>query len=262
MKLFNTEEALLRIEGPDAEKFLQGQLTCDVRTVDATRTSLFAYCTVQGKVLVIGRLFFLANCYYLAIPHSLLTVTQTALAKYARFSKVTLADASHELMSVGSWQAEPTENLPLEIDSANFSEGLLYTRLPSESYRYSIYGPPTAFSTLSLADAAEWRLQNIEAGIPTLYPETSEQFTAHMLNLPALNAVSFEKGCYLGQEIIARTEHRGTTKRVLQQRTITSTIPLVPGHNLADPADANKTIVVDAVATAPDTYRALVVTAL
>lgn len=76
---------------------------------------------------------------------------------------------------------------------------------------------------------ADWQLKLIEAGIPMIYPETSEKFLPHELNLPALHAVSFEKGCYTGQEIIARMHYRGKLKTHLYQANIHSTDFLLPG---------------------------------
>ena len=158
----------LIVTGVDAEKFLQGQLTCDLRKITLGESGLGAHCNLQGRVVSLFQLQHESNAWRLTMPTSLVDIAEKALRHYARFSKVT-------------FQREQ---------------------------------PPREGSV------AAWQLAKIETGIPYITDKTSGLFLPHELNLPALGAVSFDKGCYLGQEIVARIEYRGKVKKHLQKITL------------------------------------------
>lgn len=149
---------LLSIQGPDAAKFLQGQLTCDVLQLADGQSILGAYCNIKGKVQSVFKLHNIASIFMLQMHPELLQPTMLELQKYAVFSQVSLSIVEH---------ARPPINA----------------------------------------------LQEINSKIPEIYPQTVELFFPHDINLPALGAVSFTKGCYRGQEIVARMQHRGNLKR-------------------------------------------------
>jgi folate-binding protein YgfZ len=212
--------SLIRIHGPDAEKFLQGQLTCDIHKLTPQQNILGAYCNYKGRVIAIFRLFLRNNNYYLLLPKSILENTFSTFKKYAMFSKVTL---------------------DIVDDFRVISDDPLFN------------------SSNHLNDETQWRLFNIQQGIPTIYPQTNEMFTPHMLNLPELGAVSFNKGCYLGQEVIARTEYLGKSKRQMFQKEIISNKTLSPGEEVYNEASEKIGIIVDAVKTDINKYLALIV---
>lgn len=175
---------VIHVHGPDAGKFLQGQLTCDVLALTDGNRNLGAYCNIQGKIASLFWLEYKSAAYWLQLPAELVQPTITELKKYAVFSKVTL-----EIVE---------QDVPIN-------------------------------------DLAE-----IMANIPAVYPATKNEFFPHDINLPALGAVSFTKGCYRGQEIVARMQHRGNLKRGLYRFTIDKPeikpgqiITVVPTNNKA-----------------------------
>lgn len=226
-----THYGLLTVEGKDANKFLQGQLTCDVNEISPTQTRLGAHCNPQGRVISLFRLYWLQDKYYLQMPRELLPIALASLKKYAVFFKVVLTDASDSLRQVGYQEQNLntfSSQFPTEIDSAITLNGCIVTKIPGVKTRFQLIGPHEHEIWNQIADQAaevspqEWEQSQITAGIPSIYPETSEKFLPHELNLPKLNGVNFKKGCYTGQEIIARMEYRGKLKNHLYHARINS----------------------------------------
>lgn len=209
---------LLRISGEGAKKLLQGQLTCDLEVVSHTQTRLGAHCNPQGRVISLFRLFMYHDQYYMQMPLESLPVATAALKKYAVFFKVELQDESNELNQLG-FIGEPLTNFPKDIDEAALINDVLVIKVPGTEPRFICIGNKIDKSHItenaqSITDNT-WKSLDLQAGIPAIYPETSDEFLPHELNLPQLNAVSFQKGCYTGQEIIARMEYRGKLKHHL-----------------------------------------------
>lgn len=207
---------LISVAGLDAEKFLQGQLTCNVAEVDETRFSLGACCNPQGRIIATFRLFKFQGAYYLFLPRESMALALNHLQKYAIFSKVKLEEDT----------SEGTLNI--------IQQQLDYT------------------------DDHAWQLQNIHAGIAEIYPETSGQFTPHDINYPKLNGVSFNKGCYTGQEIIARMEYRGKLKQRLYQAEFKGNTPPKPGDLIYAPDDKQVGVVIN-IAKQNEHHHALLV---
>lgn len=178
----------LKVSGPDAAKLLQGQLTCDVTQLP----SFAAHCNPQGRVVSFFYLFCLENQYYLFMPRTMVPVTLAALKKYAVFYKVSLEDASETLECIGSMTV---------VENA--------ISLPFGKNRFLIIQAKTP----DVTNITEWKQLDIAEGIPQVYPETSSTFLPHDINLDQLNAISLNKGCYTGQEIIARMQYRGKLKK-------------------------------------------------
>jgi folate-binding protein YgfZ len=154
------------------------------------------------------------------LPKAILENTLNTLKKFAAFSKVKIENITNDL----------------EISS------------------YSVFKNIGNFDNEN-----SWQLFNIEKGIPTIYSQTIEMFTPHMLNLPELGAVSFDKGCYLGQEIIARTEYLGKSKRQMCRAIIeTNEIPL-PGNKLVNHDNEDVGNVVSAALTVEKKFLMLAV---
>lgn len=208
----------IKVSGKDAANFLQGQLTADINAITSSLSSLSARCTPQGRVVSVFRIFQYQDAYFLRLPLSMVQITIESLKKFAIFSKVTIEDKSSEWVAIGFMHLN---------ESIDTSEGYI-TVVPGEE-RFEYYVPKSDFYVLwerlksyttSLPGKA-WRILDLEAGIPEIHPETSELYTAHDLNLPELNAVSFTKGCYAGQEIVARTHFRATLKQHLYRGMMT-----------------------------------------
>lgn len=235
---------LIRTNGKDAKQFLQGQLTCDLEEINAERSRLGAHCDVKGRIIAIFRLFFYQNDYYFLLPSSMLSLLLASLQKYAVFSKVTLTNVSKDWQKIGLYGPSlkdllTDQNLYVakENEVAEFCDKLSIS-IPGPVPRHILLAPtsePIKFiKTLEQQNIDHWHLLDIMAGIPTIYPETSAQFTPHQLNFPQINGVSFNKGCYIGQEIIARTHYLGRSKSRLFRVGFQDNNPSSPGTPLFD----------------------------
>jgi tRNA-modifying protein YgfZ len=218
------EMAVLRLAGPDVIRFLQGQLSQDVTRL-AQSTSLFAGLhNSQGRCLALLRLFALDQQLVLAtVPTSLAAAVRTQLGKFILRSKLTIEDASSQ------WQCYGLAG----VDAAAAASTRLHFAMDGSGMRQLVVA--ARGETLPEAERAppiEWQLDNIEAGIPELCPATSGSFIAQMLNLDLLDGISFTKGCYTGQEIIARSHYLGQVKRRMQRFRTSRRAPLAPGERV------------------------------
>jgi len=195
-----SKPGLLKVSGPDVRKFLQGQLTTDMDALNSGNGVLSAHCNPQGRIISLFYLFNVNNDYFLAMPHDLLSIAQKALQKYAAFYKAIIEDASHTLTLVG------TRDIPAP-DTA-----LAAYAFPDQNRLLCLQ--PALPASEHTSDA-EWQAMNIQAGIPEITAATSGLFLPHDINLPDLHAVCFTKGCFTGQEIIARMHYRGKPKNHL-----------------------------------------------
>ncbi len=215
---------LIKVTGNDAETFLQGQFTNDVRQVTDTLSQLSAMCSPKGRVIVNFRLFKRDNAYYLLLPKESLVATIKRLQMYVLRAKVKLEDASDHLYAIGIAGANSSEILtdclgfapPTEINACLTVEKITVLKLPDNQARYIVI--TETLDNLSTcgeisADESEWQLLDILAGLPQILPATNEAFVPQMLNYDILNGISFKKGCYTGQEVVARMQYLGTLKR-------------------------------------------------
>ncbi len=205
--------SVLKTSGIDAKKLLQGQVTCNVDEVSALESRLAAHCNAQGRVLSLFYLTEYQSIYYLIMPNTMINLCLTALKKYAVFYKVELSEAPIHV--IGFYGGEKPQDRPI-------------TTIDAE--RFFVLDIHKKFAVHAHAEALQhWQYLNIIAGIPMIYPETSGFFLPHEINLIQLNAVSFTKGCYTGQEIIARMEYKGKLKKHLYTAEIQSYATPIPG---------------------------------
>ncbi|HSW68899.1 MAG TPA: hypothetical protein VLI69_01905 [Gammaproteobacteria bacterium] len=229
-----TELGLLRISGEQAKKFLQGQLTCNLDDITSSQFRPGAHCNPQGRVISLFQLFMYDNDYYLQMPRELIPVAMQALQKYAVFFKVKLNDASQTLKQLG-YAGDELPDMPKNIHEQLSLDQFIVMRLPGAPVRYQFIGKIDAMNSLQSEqkkDFNAWKSMDILHKIASIYPETSEKFLPHELDLPHLNAVSFNKGCYTGQEIIARMEYRGKLKNHLYLRKIHTEATLKRGSEI------------------------------
>lgn len=250
----------IQVQGEKAASFLQGQLTCDIREVNSNQTRLAAYCNHKGRVLASLRVLQFNGDFYLELPESMADFTIQQLQKIALLSRVNLKLT--ELTSLGCHISE-TPNLPEITDNAVISQNVLIIRVSGTIPRYEVIGHPADLESIhkeiQVIDNEHWRCLDIENGIPWIYPETQNLFTPHMLNFPQLNAVSFSKGCYVGQEVIARTHYLGATKRQLLNITLKASQSPKPGDKIYNEAMQEIGIVVNAAMNAINQYQILAV---
>jgi len=226
----------IRIAGPDSSKFLQGQLSCDITQITTKLSSLGAHCNPKGRMLALFRLLLWQNDYFMLLPKSILPETLATLQKYARFCKTQLTDVSAEFACFGCYGesadamlAEFLAPIPTHINNVVINNNCLLVRIANPNSttdtfaRVLVIGKQpdiisihkTLLTQASEANAQDWHLLDIQAKLAQLYPQTIATLTPHELNLPALNGVSFSKGCYTGQEVVARMEHLGKLKKHL-----------------------------------------------
>jgi hypothetical protein len=248
---------LLSIRGPDSRRFLQGQLSNDVSELDATaphpgaRLLRAGLHNPQGRTLaLLGLLAQDADTVLAILPRELLSATLATLRRYVLRSKVVLADESdaYRLQGLSSDAPAPAAGLCVGYGA----ERRLLIARASE--------PPMvrAADTLSYAS---WHALDIAAGLPQVYASTSGQFIAQMLNLDCIGAVSFTKGCYTGQEVIARAHYRGRVKRRLQRFLSREPLQLHPGDS-GELSEAGSVRVVDSVQHSDGRCEFLAVAAL
>lgn len=220
--------ALMSAEGPDTPDFLQGQFSNDVRQVSAEASQLSAYCSPKGRILANFRLFYMQDHYYLEMPQALLDTTLKRLRMFVMRSQVTLDDASNSMARMGlagpdseQYITDSGLSCPTAVDAARQTGNVLVLRIPGPSPRFEIHGPVADLIPLwnKLADkttavgANTWSILDIRSGLPVIQNQTVESFVPQMVNLELINGVSFKKGCYPGQEIVARMQYLGKLKK-------------------------------------------------
>jgi len=213
---------VLRARGADMVRFLQGQLSNDLTRLSAECSLLAGYHNPQGRVIGVLRLVHLAADDVLAVlPRELVVPVAQRLAKFILRAKVKLADESSLWVIAGLPGRAATDlpELPHAVDRAARIDESIVVRLAGESPRWLVVSPAAQRLALdsSPALAARWQRLAIAAGAPQVYAATSEHFLAQMLNLDVLGAIAFDKGCYTGQEVIARAHYRGRVKRRMQR---------------------------------------------
>lgn len=243
-----SHHGLIRFSGYDTQTFLQSQLTCDIRNINLHQAQYGGYCTPKGRVLARFLLWQQDGDYLMELPISLTASIQKRLALYVLRAKVQLTDASNDLVRIGL--AGPNSAILIEE----------ITRSPSRSDQRPLHVmhnenltilclTPTRMELLTSIENASalweqlnqrakpvgagcWNWLDIRSGIPVILPETQEEFLPQMINLDALDGVSFKKGCYPGQEIVARTQYLGKLKRRMFQAHIATTETIKAGDAL------------------------------
>ena len=218
---------LIHIRGNDAEDFLQGQLTQDVALLSAAVSLPAAWCNPKGRVITTVRLLSLDDSIGLLIPASLVDTVIQKLTMYRLRSDVAIARASENWTSMmlgddHEFDALADQGLLPASNAACASKGLIAVDHSDGERFVEVFGPNAAFEEAGLAinatDIDERRAaMKIRAGIAEINSENTEKYTPHMLNLDKQGAISFNKGCYTGQEVVARTENLGESKRRLMR---------------------------------------------
>lgn len=208
---------VIRAQGADAAAFLQGQLTNDVVQLSRSQARLAGYCSAKGRMLASFVVWKAAEDDILLACHaSVLPATLKRLSMFVLRAKCKLSDVSGEMSLVGLAGASAREiggDLP-PWQRYERNGGGTVIRLPDAAgvERLLLAGSDSAASWPSLTLDA-WRWLEVESGIPVIESATVEQFVPQMLNFELVGGVNFQKGCYPGQEVVARAQYRGTIKR-------------------------------------------------
>ncbi|MBE9538335.1 MAG: folate-binding protein YgfZ [Proteobacteria bacterium] len=247
------DEALLHIVGPDTLTFLQGQTTCDTRTVDVGQTVPGAYCTPKGRVVCDFLLCQIAeNHYALRMRQDIVDTSAAVFAKFIVFSKAQLLTDQQSWQVFGCWgdeahtalhsalSIEPKQSGSGERYSCSHGEGFVLIQTDAEGRQFECYINTDSHpelveklaATMSPGDANSWKSLQIEQGLGRIEAATVEEFIPQMLNYDLTGYVSFDKGCYTGQEVVARMHYRGKPKRRLYRANLNESHPLPAGAPL------------------------------
>lgn len=251
----------LRIEGADASSFLQGQLSSDLRQLSAARAQISSYSSPKGRMLAVLHLIADGEAILVELHRSILDATLKRLRMFVLRSKLAITDVSTDVRALGligetAAQALASAGLPVPaapLDCTRDAQrGLIVLRRIGELPRYSLIGPQATIDALAATLGATasfdaWRRADIEAGVPVVYPQTADHFVPQMANLDLLDGIGFDKGCYTGQEIVARLHYLGQVKRRMFVCSVDGAPP-APGDDVVsgEPAAAAGEIV-DAV---------------
>lgn len=257
---------LIRFAGEDAQRFLNGQLSCDLNRLEPLHAQYGSYSTPQGRMLASFVLWREDSGFFMQLPRSLRESIQKRLSTYVLRSKVKATDASdeHVLIGVAGKNARAILNplfqkLPADRLSIATAAGASLLQLDAD--RFQIIASPERAPLLRDAIArnampvgpAVWDWLDIRAGIPFITPATREQFVPQMANLDAIGGVSFSKGCYPGQEIVARMHYLGRLKQRMYLASLAAEEAPQPGDKLysADTGEQSCGMIVNAAAS-PD----------
>ena len=256
---------LVSVHGEDAAEFLLGQFTNDLRDVDEQHSQYSGYCSAKGRLLATFRVFRRGDSFYLSLPAQMLESLISKLRMFVMRSKVTFEEATDTFVHLGvSGETAAAElekafgALPEKIHEVIQNDDGLIIRVPGVRPGYEVF--TTAESAMALWDALNvqsapvgadaWQLLDIEAGIPEITPTTREAFVPQMANLQLVDGVSFRKGCYPGQEIVARMQYLGKLKRRMYRARIPGDERPQPGDEIF-PAKADAQSVGKLVSAAP-----------
>jgi folate-binding protein YgfZ len=254
---------MLKLEGADAVTFLQGQVTNDIKLLKGSNAHYTGYCSPKGRLLALFLAFSHNDHIHLQMPRELIEPIAKRLRMYVMRSKVVITDVSESIIKLGLSGSNATSALSTvfpamptqDFELVSNEQGTLL-KLPGAIPRYEIFTSPTQATTLwnplkqhaKPVGASNWEWLEINAGIPDVTLKTQEEFVPQMLNLDALNAINYKKGCYTGQEIVARTHYLGKVKRRTQLAHIETAVAPMVGD---DVTDANKQAIGKIVRSAP-----------
>ena len=255
---------VIAVYGEDAAGFLQSQLSNDIEAVSAQQSQLSAFCTPKGRMVGLMRIFRVGDTWYLRLPTDTLETVLQRLRMFVLRARVTLEDVSENFIRIGiagedaaAYLESAAGALPNEVNGTYAHDDTTVIRVPGVQPRYEVYvssleAACQLWDSLNVQAApvgeSSWRLLEILAGIPNIYAATGEQFIPQMLNLTSLNGLSFTKGCYPGQEIVARTRYLGKLKRRMYLCNIGQDEPVLPGMAVIAGEDSSQAIgqIVDA----------------
>lgn len=220
---------MIRVAGSDAGEFLQGQLTQDIERLAQTGSLPAAWCNPKGRVISVLRILMTDGGYGLVLPASVAAAVCERLTVYRLRANVSLEVAGPDwtcLVIINDRDLEQLEKLDLRpkqaINDCRIGRGLIAINVGIEEQCVELMGFRADLDKAGIEAAGKaspefLRGAKIRAGIPEILENHSEKYTAHMLNLDLLGAISFDKGCYTGQEVVARTQNLGSSKRRLMR---------------------------------------------
>lgn len=243
----------VRVSGQDAATFLQGQFTNDIREVTPEHHQMSGYCTPKGRMLANFRIFSHLGDYILQLPADTYAALLKRLSMFILRAQVTLEDISDQLVAIGltgnpapELLARSFEDIPQNPGDSIQQERVTLMNIPGPVPRFEIIAQPEeeavklwqSFACDAKAtDQGLWTLLDIRAGIPSIHTGTAEAFVPQMTNMQLIDGVSFTKGCYVGQEVVARMKYLGSLKRRMHLARTDSITQPQPGDELFSTAE-------------------------
>lgn len=233
---------LIRVTGSDAGEFLQGQLTQDMERLAQTGSLPAAWCSPKGRVISLLRILMIDGGYGLVVPASMAESVCERLAVYRFRADVSLdvegsdwtcliINQDADLDKLDKLELRPAQ----EINACRIDHALIAVNVGIDEACVELMGYASDLEKAGIFESApadELRAAKIRAGLPEITEQHSEKYTPHMLNLDLLGAISFDKGCYTGQEVVARTQNLGKSKRRLMRYRTDATLTI--GDSLSD----------------------------
>ena len=256
---------VIRAEGLDAASFLHGQLTQDTALLGQTEARLAAFCSAKGRMQASFVVFKRSPTELLLVcPQDILAPTLKRLSMFVMRAKAKLSDASADFSVIGlagsAMDLVAKKDRPvwakLDLDAAN-----LVVLYPADGVRRGLWVAPvgTALPVGEALDPAVWAWGEVRSGIATISPQITDAFVPQMLNYESVGGVNFKKGCYPGQEVVARSQFRGTLKR--RTALVQSPVALAVGQDVFTPTDPEQpcaTVVLSAARPDAQGFDALV----
>ena len=249
---------VIHISGEEAQPFLQNLLTNDVNALTVNQSQLSGFCNAKGRLFAVFQLIRREDYYQIVLPKSMCIALQQRLTMFVLRTKVSISDESETMNCLGLM----TDNKA--ITALSLSEDILINY--EHANRYLCIVPQQQTSELltqldnqqwPLASNTLWEQYDIQEGIPTIVPETKEKFTPQQINLDLINGVSFNKGCYPGQEVVARLHYLGKpSRRMFIAQAHTDNMPSV-GDEVKTESDDVAGHIVQAQSKEPDSIQLL-----
>lgn len=213
---------LLSVTGAEARAFLHAQLTNDIEHLSPQRAVLAGWCSAKGRLLASFLVIPAPDGFLLQVARDLAAPVAKRLSMFVLRAKVKVTDVSETWAQFGVWDAERAQ--PEVQWAGNRSSVRVGER------RYLELVPENERDEEANADEAQWALQEIRAGRPLISAATQDQFVPQMVNFEQIGGVDFKKGCYPGQEIVARAQYRGQVKRRMVRAHAPAGVQLAPGQ--------------------------------
>src|SRR5580765_5358431 len=211
---------LIAVTGADARAFLHAQLTNDIENLPADKSLFAGWCTAKGRLLATMRVIPSPDGFLLQLARDLVPLVAKRLSMFILRSKVTITDESAKRAQMGVLNADwKTPDVAWEGADVKVRVG---------ERRFLMIGP--GVSGTCAASEETWTLEEIRAGRPRITAATQDMFVPQMVNLEKIGGVDFQKGCYPGQEIVARAQYRGEVKRRMVRLPAPAGAALKPGQ--------------------------------
>ena len=209
---------IVEIKGGDSAEFLQGQMTQDIYSIEDSEATLTSVLNPQGRIISTAFVFKWGESFILMVSNEVLDKLISWLSRFILRSEVEITKLENSIFGLNQENAKKLCNI-LNVENNDISfesdESCLKTIEADDERAFLIGKSENLLDDLSISTLTtkDWKMSDINAGIPIIYGENIEKFIPQMVNLDLINGISFSKGCYTGQEIVARVQHKGKVKQ-------------------------------------------------